>query len=98
VARTATLTIDSTKITPLALAKIEDILYGRNGQEPRLPKPGEIIAIVEGTYLSEDPNDPGFYLIAANSVSPDPDDEGFFIINDNVTEDPDESGTYISGD
>lgn len=97
-AKTATLTIDSNKIPPLALAKIEAILYGTEGYPPRLPLPGEIIAIVEGSYLTEDPNDEGTFLIAANAMEPDPNDEGTFIINDNVTEDPDDPGTYISGD
>lgn len=97
-ARTATLTIESNKVTPQALAKIESILYGTAEMPPRLPLPGELIAIIEGTYLVEDPNDPGFFLIAANAMTEDPDDEGFFIIHENITEDPAEPGTYISGD
>jgi hypothetical protein len=97
-ARTATLTIESTKVTPHVLAKIEAILYGTDDKAPRLPLPGELIAIIEGTYLVEDPNDPGFFLVADFAMTEDPNDEGFFIIHENITEDPAEPGTYISGD
>lgn len=43
---TASLTIDSTKVLPSVLKKIEDILYGTEGAEPRLPLPSEIIEIL----------------------------------------------------
>ena len=43
---TATVTIDSTKITPEKLKAIEDILYGTVDQEPRLPLPDELKSIV----------------------------------------------------
>ncbi|QPX62482.1 hypothetical protein SEA_TRUCKEE_18 [Arthrobacter phage Truckee] len=97
-ARTATLTIDTTKVTPQAIAKIESILYGSDTASPRLPLPGEIKAIIDGTFLVEDPVDPGFFLIAGDAMTEDPDDPGFFIIHDNISEDPAEPGTYISGD
>ena len=52
---TACLTIDSTKVDPTALQKIEDALYGTNvsttntAESPYLPTPAEIIA-----FLSEE--------------------------------------------
>ena len=39
---TALLTIDSTKADPTKLAALEDILYGKDQVEPRLPLPDEI--------------------------------------------------------
>lgn len=43
---TATLVIDSTKIDEAKLAKIENILYGSEGAEARLPLPNEIVEII----------------------------------------------------
>ena len=43
---TASLTIDSTKVLPSVLKKIEDILYGTEEEAPRLPLPAEIIQII----------------------------------------------------
>ena len=43
---TASLTIDSTKVLPSVLKKIEDILYGTERADPRLPLPSEIIEIL----------------------------------------------------
>lgn len=42
---TAHLEIDSTKIRPANLAKLEAIIYGTDTTEPRMPMPEEIIAI-----------------------------------------------------
>jgi len=42
---TATITIDSEKVDPAKLAKFEDIIYGSDGADARLPLPAEIIAI-----------------------------------------------------
>lgn len=44
---TASLTIDSTKVDPAKLTKIEDILYGAAEGEARLPLPDEIIQIIQ---------------------------------------------------
>jgi hypothetical protein len=43
---TALLTIDSTKVDPARLAALEDILYGTATDDPRLPLPDEVIALV----------------------------------------------------
>ena len=44
---TASLTIDSTKTTPEKMKAIEDILYGTESQEPRLPLPSEIAEVLK---------------------------------------------------
>lgn len=43
---TACVTIDSTKVAAEKLAKLEEILYGSESSEPRLPLPDEIITIM----------------------------------------------------
>lgn len=43
---TATLTIDSTKVTPTALTAIETKLYGDTSGEATLPTPAEILALI----------------------------------------------------
>ena len=43
---TALLTIDSTKADPTKLAVLEDILYGKDQVEPRLPLPDEIATLM----------------------------------------------------
>lgn len=42
---TARLIIDSTKVAPEKLQKLEDILYGNDSDEPRLPLPDEILTL-----------------------------------------------------
>lgn len=42
---TATLTIDSTKVDPAGLSSLEDLLYGTESEEARLPMPDEVIAL-----------------------------------------------------
>lgn len=44
---TASLTIDSTQVTPEQLAAIEAILYGTEDAEARLPLPSEILTIIK---------------------------------------------------
>lgn len=52
---TASMTIDSTKVDPTKLAKLEDVLYGTDSggsgsaTDPRLPLPDEIKQILEAT-------------------------------------------------
>lgn len=45
---TALLTIDSTKVPADKLDALEDLLYGTDGQNPRLPLPEEVLAIFAG--------------------------------------------------
>ena len=57
----ASMVIDSTRVTPAKLAAIEAILYGTESEDPRLPMPAEIVAIMDGpdpTVVS--PNNPAY--------------------------------------
>lgn len=51
---TAHLIIDSTKVTDADLKAFEDILYGRDGEEPRMPSPTEVLQLLgdEATEVS----------------------------------------------
>lgn len=44
---TANLVIDSTKVAPEALAKIEDKLFGTESEEPTLLLPDEVVALIK---------------------------------------------------
>ncbi len=57
---TATITIDSTKVDPGALADLEDILYGTSGSDPSLPAPASVIALFSGTVTEVAPTVPAF--------------------------------------
>lgn len=46
---TATIVIDSTKVEAANLEALENILFGNEENEPRLPLPDEILQLVEGT-------------------------------------------------
>lgn len=52
----ATVVIDSTKTTPEKMKAIEDVLYGTESTDPRLPLPDEIAAIMRaaGSESSDD--------------------------------------------
>lgn len=45
----ACLTIDSTQVDPAALADLEDILFGDEANDPRLPLPSEVLDLFAGT-------------------------------------------------
>jgi len=51
---TSVLTIDSTKSDPDALEQLEDILFGTDVDDARLPSPDEVIAIFEGGVVEVD--------------------------------------------
>lgn len=68
---TACLTIDSTKADPDVLAELEDILYGTDEDDPRLPLPDEIIALFNNT----DDGDDGDGNDGDNGGDTEPDDE-----------------------
>lgn len=46
---TSTLVIDSTKVKEGVMKKIEDILYGTDNVEPRLPLPDEVLKIIKAS-------------------------------------------------
>jgi len=51
---TSILTVDSTTTDPDALAELEDILFGTADDDPRMPSPDEVIAIVGGGTVNVD--------------------------------------------
>ena len=50
---TATLVIDSTKVSEAALAAIEAALYGTESEEAHLPLPDEVVSIINGAAGAE---------------------------------------------
>lgn len=57
---TATLTIDSTKVSAAKLAELEDLLYGTVGVNAQLPSPGAVIAMFSGTLVEVAPTAPAY--------------------------------------
>lgn len=57
---TASLTVDSTKVDATALGTLQDALYGTEGVDPRLPLPGEVIAMFSGTVTQVAPTPPTY--------------------------------------
>lgn len=57
---TSLVVVDSTKVTAEDLAALEQILYGSEGVNPRLPLPDEVIALFAGTATSTVPPAPTF--------------------------------------
>lgn len=58
--RTSALTLDSTEADPASLAALETILYGSAGVDPRLPLPGEVIALFSGAVTEVTPAAPTY--------------------------------------
>jgi len=69
---TASLTIDSTKVSPSNLAALEAVIYGGDATDPTLPSPDEVAAIFETVYLV--PEAPSFN--SATGVITIPEQEG----------------------
>lgn len=57
---TATMTIDSTKVDPTALATLEQALYGTVGTDAYLPLPAAVIAMFDGTVTTVSPVAPTY--------------------------------------
>lgn len=57
---TATLTIDSTKVSAAKLADLENLLYGTVGVNAQLPSPAAVIAMFEGTTIEVAPTAPTY--------------------------------------
>lgn len=55
---TASITIDSTKVGAGALAALEDILYGDESLDPRLPLPDEVLGLFDGALTEVDMGTP----------------------------------------
>lgn len=50
---TAQLTLDSTKLTPSQMSDVEELLYGTPGNNPQLPTPDQVIALLSGSGVLE---------------------------------------------
>jgi len=94
--KSASITIDSRKLTPAALVELEGVLYGTATNAPRMPLPDEIRAIVYQETLVDSTNS-GTYTIQRNALIEDSTDPGTYtIINiTQVSEDPADPGTYL---
>lgn len=57
---TSTITVDSTKVDPTALAALEAFLYGTSGTDPSLPTPAAVLALFSGTITTVTPTAPSF--------------------------------------
>lgn len=57
---TAVITIDSTQVDPDGLAALEEILYGSEGVDPRLPLPAEVLGLFTGTVTEVVPAAPAY--------------------------------------
>jgi hypothetical protein len=57
---TATITIDSSKVSSSALAILEGFLYGGTGVDPSLPSPDAVLAIFSGTVTMVTPTQPTY--------------------------------------
>lgn len=57
---TSAMTVDSTKVDADAFAALEDILFGTDGEDARLPSPAEVIALFSGTITEVTPTQPAY--------------------------------------
>jgi hypothetical protein len=57
---TATIVIDSTKVSSTALATLEQFLYGTAGTNPSLPQPVDLLALFSGTVTQVAPVAPTY--------------------------------------
>lgn len=105
---TSHMIIDSSKVDPEALSRLEGILYGRNGEPARLPYPSEVLAIINGspTDPPTDPSDgfvedadiPGLYHYYGDKMTEThPESHLYDYHGDLLTENPDNPGLYIIG-
>lgn len=67
-APTATVNLDSTKFAPEAMARLEAVLYGTAGADPRLPLPDEVVELLTGGQTPANPTPPNFDA-ATNTIT-----------------------------
>lgn len=80
--RTAHVVIDSRETNPVKLQRLEDILYGSDEEDPRLPTPDELIALYDDpTEFSLTDNMDGTFTILAPDSALSVFDNGQFIFN-----------------
>lgn len=56
----ATITIDTTKEDPDAVATLREFLYGTAGTDPSLPSPAAVVALFSGAVLTATPTEPTY--------------------------------------
>lgn len=59
-APTASITIDSTKVDPTRLATLEQQLYGTSSEDPSMPLPADVIAMMSATTVLATPTMPTY--------------------------------------
>jgi hypothetical protein len=57
---TASITIDSTKVDPAKLATLETMLYGDPSNDPAMPLPADVIAMMSTTTTLATPTEPAY--------------------------------------
>jgi hypothetical protein len=57
---TASITIDSTKVDPTRLATLEGYLYGTSSEDPVMPLPADVIAMMTAPLTEATPVEPSF--------------------------------------
>ena len=57
---TAQITINSTKVSAVALGQLEQLLYGSAGVDPQLPAPEDVLALFSGTVTTVNPAAPTY--------------------------------------
>lgn len=57
---TASLTVDSTQVAAASLLALENLLYGTEGADPRMPLPAEVVALFAGTTIEVIPASPTY--------------------------------------
>jgi len=82
---TATVTIDSTKVDATALSNLEDILYGTDGVDPRLPLPAEVQGLFAGTVTTVTPTAPTYDSGTKTITIPDVAGVTYYINGEPVT-------------
>lgn len=65
----ASLTIDSTKVDEEKLAKLEEVLYGSESKEPRLPLPDEVLNIIKTGTIATSSKSPVAAVSASSSAA-----------------------------
>jgi hypothetical protein len=67
---TSHISVDSTKFTAAQMQALEDILYGTEGVDPRLPMPAEVIGLFTGSQTTVVPTEPTFNATTGDVTIP----------------------------
>lgn len=67
---TAKITIDSTQVPADKLKELEDILYGTAGVDPKMPTPGQVLALFAGATVEVKPTAPTYNALTKTITIP----------------------------